>query len=59
MEKKTVTFKAIIDEKGLALSIKTSDDVTAAEVIGILEMAKVEVFKDNGNIADHESRVNI
>lgn len=51
MERRVVTIVAEIGENDMSLKI-IADDVSAAEVVGVLEMAKMEVFKENGNIAD-------
>jgi hypothetical protein len=52
MEEKKLIIEAIFDEKGMALKIGTDGEFTAIEMLGVLEMAKIEVLKDNGNIAD-------
>lgn len=52
MEEKKLIIEASFDERGLSLKIGTEGDFTAVEMLGVLEMVKVEVLKDNGNIAD-------
>ena len=52
MEEKKLMIEASFDEKGMGLKVGTEGEFSAAEMIGILEMIKVEVLKDNGNIAN-------
>lgn len=52
MEEKKLIIEATFDERGMALKIGTEGEFTAIEMLGVLEMAKIEVLKDNGNIAD-------
>jgi len=52
MEEKKLMIEASFDEKGMGLKIGTEGEFTAVEMLGILEMAKIEVLKDNGNFSD-------
>ena len=46
MKEKKLIIEATFDERGMALNIGTEGEFTA------IEMAKIEVLKDNGNITD-------
>lgn len=53
MEGKKVVFEVMLNEKfGMGIKIDGTDEVSAIEMLGILEMLKVEILKDNGNITN-------
>ena len=52
MEDKKLILEISFNEKGMGLKIGTEGEISAFEMFGILEMAKIEVLKDNGNITD-------
>lgn len=52
MKEKKLIIEATFDERGMALKIGTEGEFTAIELLGAIEMAKIEVLKDNGNITD-------
>ena len=49
MEEKKLMIEASFDERGMALKIGTEGEFTAVEMLGVLEMAKIEVLKETND----------